>query len=115
MGVFSAVPPFHNRHCLKLSTNGGFMSLHFQVYADFMLTNGKPQLASTSIFSTHAACTSWPIMPYENSCLTISRIFHTLKNAQDYIAFLHGVYPHSPAPPPVLDSGQKDLILEVSK
>ena len=85
------------------------MSLHYQVYADFTLTQGKPQLVNTSISSTLAACTSLPFCPFDYSYLTISRIFHTLQNAQSYIAFLHGVYPHSPAPPPVLDSGQIEL------
>jgi len=89
--------------------------LHFQVYAGFTLTHGKPQLVSTSISSTHAACTPIPFYPFDYSYLTISRIFPTLKNAYSYIAFLHGVYPHSPAPPPVLDGGQKELFSEVSK
>jgi hypothetical protein len=91
------------------------MSLHFQVYAEFSLANGKPQLVSTSIFSTHAACTSWPVYPLENLLLTISRIFPTLRHAKSYIAYLHGVYPRRPAPPPVLDGGQKDLFSEVSR
>jgi hypothetical protein len=94
---------------------GGFMAIHFQVYADFTLTNGKPQLVKTSIFSTTAAVTTIPILPNENSNLTISRIFHTSKNVYSYIAYLHGVYPCSPAPPPVLDSGQKDFFMGVSK
>jgi len=89
------------------------MSLHFQVYADFILIKGKPQLVGTSIYSTLSACSSLPFCPIENFNNTISRIFPTLKNAHSYIAFLHGVYPHSPAPPPVLDGGQKDLFSEV--
>jgi len=96
------------------------MSLHFQVYAEFTLTNGKPQLVSTAINSTHAACTALPFFPYESTYLTISRIFPTLRHANSYIAYLHGVYPShgtcaSPAPPPVLDGGQKDLFSEVSR
>jgi hypothetical protein len=91
------------------------MSLHFQVYSDFTLTKGKPQLVSTSISSTHAACTSWPIQPYDHKPLITSRIFPTLQNAKAYIAYLHGVYPRSPAPPPVLDGGQKELFSEASK
>jgi hypothetical protein len=85
------------------------MSLHFQVYVDFIFSKGKPQLAATSINSTTAACTSWPFNPYEHKPLTTSQIFPTLKEAQSYIAYLHGVYPHSPAPPPVLDGGQQDF------
>ena len=91
------------------------MSLHFQVYADFSLSRGKPQLLSASISSTHAACTSLPFGLYPATCLTTSRIFPTLQKAKSYIAYLHGVYPDSPAPPPVLDGGQKDLFQEVSR
>jgi len=89
------------------------MSLHFQVYADFTFTYGKPQLISTSISSTHAACTTFPIYPFDHTYLTISRIFPTLQNANSYIAFLHGVYKDSPAPLPVLDGGQKEFFSEV--
>jgi hypothetical protein len=90
------------------------MSIRYQVYADFSLTNGKPQLISTAIFSTHSACSLWPLSPKENSHLTITRIFPTLRNAKSYIAYLHGVYKNSPAPPPVLDSGQQELFKEPS-
>jgi hypothetical protein len=89
------------------------MSLHFQVYADFTITHGKPQLVKTSIYSTTAACTTIPINPYAHTLLTISRIFPTLQNAKSYIAYLHGVYTHSPATPPVLDGNQKELFTEV--
>jgi len=85
------------------------MSLHFQVYADFSLTQGKPQLVNLSILSTHAGCSSFPFYPFDYSLLTISRIFPTLKIAHSYIAYLQGLYPDSPAPPPVLDGGQKEL------
>jgi len=91
------------------------MSLHFQVYADFSLSNGKPQLVSTSISSTHSACTTIPFCPFFTTQLTISRIFPTLQTAKNYIAYLHGVYPNSPAPPPVLDGNQQELFPEVSK
>jgi len=82
------------------------MSLHFQTYAEFALINGKPQLVSTEISSTHAACTSIPFNPYPQKILTLSYIFPTEKMARSYIAHLHKVFPHSPAPPPVFDSGQ---------
>jgi len=85
------------------------MSLHFQVYAEFTLTKGKPQLVSASISSTHAACSPFPFYPSAFSLLTISRIFPSLKNAHTYITYLQGLYPDSPAPSPVLDSGQKEL------
>jgi hypothetical protein len=92
------------------------MSLHFQVYADFTLTNGKPQLVSTSIYSTHSACSPFPFYPFfERTLLTISRIFPTLQKAKSYIAYLHGVYMESSAPPPVLDGNQQELFPEVLK
>ena len=94
------------------------MSLHFQVYADFTLLDGKPQLIKTSIFSTKAAVTKTPIYPHDNKYLVISRIFHTLAQAHSYITYLHGVYPTSPAPPPVLDTAgrlsSRPLILPIS-
>jgi hypothetical protein len=94
---------------------GGCMSLHFQVYADFTLTNGKPQLISTSISSTSSACTQIPFQPFPHRFLTISQIFPTLQMAKSYIAYLHRVYPNSPAPPPVLDGNQQELFPEVSE
>jgi hypothetical protein len=89
--------------------------LHFQVYAGFTLIHGKPQLVTTSISSTYAACTTIPIFPYFNTYLTISCIFPTLKIAHSYIVYLHGVYPNSPSLLPVLDGNQKELFTEVSK
>ena len=90
------------------------MSLHFQVYADFIYTKGKRSLEGISLFSTRAACSDFPFWPYENSYLTISRIFPTLQQAHSYLAYLHGAYKSS-APLPVLDSGQQELFQEVSK
>jgi hypothetical protein len=101
-------------HCAA-SLQGCFMSLHFQVYADFILSNGRPQFVGSSISSTKTACTSLPFYPFDHTVLTISRIFPTLQKAKSYIAYLHRVYPHSPAPPPILDGGQKELFPEVSK
>ena len=85
------------------------MSVHYLVYTEYQLTHGKPQLLSTSIYSTTAACTTIPI--FENSVLSHYRIFQTLQEAKNYIAHLHKVYPYSPAQPPILDSGQKDLFI----
>jgi hypothetical protein len=85
------------------------MSLHFQVYADFVLINGKPQLLGTSIYSTQSACSSLPFCPIENFNNTISRIFPTLEISHSYIAYLQGLYTDSPTTPPVLDSGQTEL------
>jgi hypothetical protein len=93
---------------------GVFVSLRFQVIADFSLTQGKPSLVSTVLFSTHAACTQWPILLNENISLTISRIFPTLQLARSYIAYLYRVY-KKPIPPLVIDGGQQELFLEVSK
>jgi len=91
------------------------MSLHFQTYAEFIFVNGKQQLVSTSISSTHSACTSIPFSPFPHKLLTISYIFPTEKNARSYIAHLQKVFPNSPATPPVLDGNQQELFPEVSK
>jgi hypothetical protein len=109
-------PPAFSFICSGLAPelSGVSMALHFQVYAQFSLTNGNAQLIGTAIASTKAACTSLPFWPYEHTCLTISLIFPTLKNALAYIAYLEGVYPHSPAPPPVLDGNQQELFKELS-
>ena len=88
------------------------MSLHFQVIAEFSLAQGKPSLVSTVLYSTHAACTLWPILPNENTPLTISRIFPTLRLAHSYVAYLYRVY-KKPIPPLVIDGGQQDLFMEV--
>jgi hypothetical protein len=85
------------------------MSLHYQVYVEFSLAHGKPQLVRTSIYSTHAACTLWPIAPYYHTYLITSRIFESLQEAKFYIANLKRVYKKTQIPPPVLDSGQKEL------
>jgi hypothetical protein len=89
------------------------MSLHYQVFANFQLTHGKPQLLSTSIFSTTAPCTTIPL--FENSVLSLYRIFQTLQMANNYIAHLKKVYSDSPAKPPLLDSGQKELFIGGTK
>jgi len=95
------------------------MALHFQVFTDFTLTKGKPQLVKISIVTTTAAVTSFVFYPNKSSYLSTSRIFHTLHDAHDYIAHLRRVYPThgtcaSPALPPLLDSGQIDLFTGVS-
>jgi hypothetical protein len=87
------------------------MSLHFQVFAQFKLNHGKPQLLETSISSTTAAVTQWAFNPSLVSSIAISRIFGTLQEAKSYIAYLRGVYKQTTAPPPILDSGQKELFL----
>ncbi|MDR2597440.1 MAG: hypothetical protein LBC76_09010 [Treponema sp.] len=89
------------------------MSLHYQVFAKFQLSHGKPRLLSTAIFSTSAAFITLPL--FENSALNFSRIFPTLKTANSYIEYLQKVHQYSPTTPPVLDNGQKYLFSEVSK
>jgi len=89
------------------------MALHFQVYADFTLTHGKPQLIKTSIYSTKAGCSSIPFWPNPATFLTISRIFPTLRLARSYITYLSRAYPDSPAPAPIFDEGQLNLFSEV--
>ena len=91
------------------------MSLHYQVISEFSLSQGKPSLVSISLFSTRAACSPLPFLPYEKTYLTISRIFPTLHLAHSYIAYLQGVYKRNPIPPPVLDGGQLELFTEASR
>ena len=87
------------------------MALHFQVISEFSLTKGKPSLVSTSIYSTHSACTSFPFSPTGCSFLIHSYIFPTLHLARSYIAHLYRVH-KKPIPPLVLDGGQHDLFME---
>jgi hypothetical protein len=101
----------HKKH--RRSSPGasrGRGSVHYQVIAEIKLTHGKPQLISTSLFTTSAPCTALPI--FENSVLIQSRIFPTLKSANSFIVSLYGAYPHSPAPPPLSDNGQEYLFKE---
>ena len=84
------------------------MALHFQVYAEFSLTNGKPSLVNLELCSTRTACTSFFVMPLNFSVLKFSRIFATQKIAHSYINYLQALY-KSAVPLPVLDSGQKEL------
>jgi len=91
------------------------MALHFQVTADFIFTKGRPSLAGLSLHSTKAACTQWPVPGSLVRFASISRIFHTLKEARSYIAYLMRRYPDSPVPFPVLDKGQNELFQEVSE
>jgi len=94
---------------------GGSMPVHYKVHSKFKFINGKSQLVSTSIYTTHAPCTVVPYYPYQHTSLIICHIYPTLQDAQSYIKFLHRVYPDSPAPPPLLDGGQINLFSEVSK
>jgi hypothetical protein len=88
------------------------MALHYQVIADFKLSSRRPSLVSLSLHSTQAACTSLPILGSLVKFTCISRIFHTQKEAKDYISYLLGRYPNSPATFPVLDKDQKELFEE---
>ncbi|WP_461257064.1 hypothetical protein [Treponema sp. R80B11-R83G3] len=86
------------RHKNRRSSPGsrrGRGSIHYRAYAEYNLIHGKPQLASTSIFTTKSALTPLPL--FENSALKQSRIFPTLENAHSYIAYLHVAYKDSPA------------------
>jgi len=101
----------HKKHRRNSPGSGrGRGSIHYQVIAEIKLSHGKPQLVSTSLFTTSAACTALPV--FENSVLIQSRIFPTLKSANSFIVSLYGAYPHSPAPLPLLDNGQKYFFKE---
>jgi len=87
------------QHSSSPGVSRGLRSIHYQVYAEFTLKHGKPQLVNTSIFLTKSACTSYPL--FEKTVLKQSRIFPTLKTANSFISFLYGVYRHSPAQLPL--------------
>ena len=89
------------------------MALHFQVIADFNLTNGRPSLVGLSLNSTSAACTLYPLPGSLVRFASNKHIFKTLKEAKSYISYLLRVYPNSPAPPPVLVGGQQELFKEL--
>jgi len=91
------------------------MALHYQVTADFSLSNDRSSLAGLSLHSTKVACTQWPVPSSQVRFASNMRIFSTLKEAHSYITYLKGHYPDSPVPFPVLDKGQNDLFSEVSK
>ena len=100
-----------NYHRSKRSTIGVRVlkkALHYQVYAEFFLTNGKPSLFNLEICSTRAACTTFFVTPLNLSVLKFSRIFPTQKSAYSYISYLQALY-KSTAPLPILDSIQKKL------
>jgi hypothetical protein len=84
------------------------MALHYQVNTDYKLTHGKPSLIDLSLNSTKSAITTIPVMS-DFSMLKTYRIFRTLNEAQNFIVYIKGVYKTYTAPPPVLDSGQKNL------
>jgi hypothetical protein len=88
------------------------MALRFQVIADFSFSGCRPLLVSLSLHSTRAACTSWPVPVSLFRLTSISRIFHTLKEAQSYTSYLIGRYPQRSVPFPVLDKRQNLLFKE---
>ena len=84
------------------------MSTQYQVNSEFTLKHGKPSLISISYNRTTSAVTTLP--EFSNlSVLKTYRIFSTLQEAKIYICFLQCVYKNNKIPPPVLDSGQKNL------
>ena len=84
------------------------MALHYQVNTDYKLTHGNPSLIGLSLNSTKSAITIFPVMS-DYSMLKTYRIFRTLNEAQNFITYIIGVYKDYTEPPPVLDSGQKNL------
>ena len=91
------------------------MALRYMVISDFTLTNGSPSLVGLSLHSTKAACTLFPLPASLVRFASNKRIFSTLKETQNYITYLMGLYKNSLVPFPVLDKEQQELFLEVSK
>jgi hypothetical protein len=82
------------------------MVSYYQVIAGFKFSGSKPLLISLSLHTTHTYCSSLFRLP--RPPLSISRIFHTLPQANSYIGYLYSRYPrehssHSTAQRPVLD------------
>jgi hypothetical protein len=90
------------------------MSVHYHVNTEYVLAQGKPSIKCLSFNSTKSACTTLPIYSISSPVKTY-RIFQILQEAHFYIAYLQKLYKKSTAPPPELDSGQKELFTEVSK
>jgi hypothetical protein len=92
------------------------MPLHFQVFITFStLANTNRQLDSIAIKSTKAACTTLPFKPDTANNKTISHIFHTMQEAEQYITHVQSVYSHSTPPPMVINGGQLSLFTEASQ
>ena len=91
------------------------MALHYQVIADFNLSDGRPSLIGLSLHSTLAACTKWPVPGSYTRFASNLRIFHTLKEAHSYVSYLIGIYPDSTVTLPILDKEQPELFMEVFK
>jgi hypothetical protein len=89
------------------------MKTYYQVSTRFSLSGGKPSLVSISLHST-SEYVPFLVCSYF-SPLAHSRFFYSVPEAQSYIDYLYARYPDSPATPPVLDSNQLDLFLEVTK
>jgi hypothetical protein len=83
------------------------MATYYQVSARFSLYVGKPLLDSLSLNTTNRFVRF--LFHPANSFRTISRVFHTLPQAQKYIEYLFSRHPNSTAPPPTLDANQPPL------
>jgi len=99
---------FKNNPARMGGVKGVYMALHYQVNTEYKLTHGKPSLIDLSLNSTKSAITTFSVMS-DYSMLKTYRIFRTLNEAQNYIVYLKDVYKNYTYPPPVLDSGQKNL------
>jgi hypothetical protein len=89
--------------------------MNYQVCAEFGKTHRKRELLNTTLHSTEAACTSFPMFTSPHSTLGIYRIFPTLPQAQDYIRYLNKYYHVRQDRLPELDKSQLKLFQEVSE
>jgi hypothetical protein len=83
------------------------MKTYYQVDVFFALSHGKPSLVNMSFKST-SEYNPDPVWS-TGSPLFLSRFFHSVPEAENYINYLYTRYPDSTAPRPVLDSRQLKL------
>jgi hypothetical protein len=80
------------------------MRTYYQVSAGYKFSGCKPLLVSLSLYST-SEYVPW-LVSSAASPLSLSRFFHSVKQANHYIDYLYRVYPSCAVPRPVLDSNQ---------
>jgi demethoxyubiquinone hydroxylase (CLK1/Coq7/Cat5 family) len=80
------------------------MSHHYQVFANYILEQGKPSLVELSLHSTSEY---FPFLVGSyTSLLSHSRFFHTVPEAEHYINYLFSRYQNCGLARPALDALQ---------
>jgi len=79
------------------------MSIYYKVCASFIFAKNKPQLISVNFYTTSEY---FPILISSCNSPFISRYFHTVPEAENYINYLFSRYPDTTAERPILDADQ---------